>query len=315
MGYLRMLEGLRARGGLRLRFRGNLVGEPWPKALIEGGLGEPGDPDFLTVGGVKLFSDGSLGSRSAWLRREYHDRPGHLGEHNFEDAELLPLVERARDLGLQVAIHAIGDRAIGQAVGVMGRALGSAARERRFRIEHFQVTDLGLIEGACDLGLIPSVQTVGLMYDLWMAPLRLGPERIRDSYAWRRILDRGILINGSDAPIDSPNPFHGIYAAVSRRDLDGLPEGGFQPGDAMTLAEALNSYTAWAAWAAFQGDSLGGLSVGKLCDMVVLDKDLFSVPERGIADLRPLLTVVGGEPAWADPAAFPGLCPGKAGQG
>jgi predicted amidohydrolase YtcJ len=134
------------------------------------------------------------------------------------------------------------------------------------------------------------------MYDLKMAPLRLGGERIKDCYAWRRILDGGYLINGSDAPIESPNPFHGIYAAVSRRDLDGHPEDGFQPQDALTLEEALLSYTSWAAEAAFQEETLGSLSMGKYCDLVVLDRDIFSVGLREIADTKVLMTVVNGVP-------------------
>ncbi|MDR2340221.1 MAG: amidohydrolase [Deltaproteobacteria bacterium] len=304
-----MLTGLLSQGRLKARVRVNVIGDPWEPGLLDGDRPKSTDPGKLAIDGIKLFSDGSLGSRSAWLSQEYYDSPGHFGNHNYDDGRLLKLFEKARDRDLQVAIHVIGDRAIGQAVDMMGKALGSESRERRFRLEHFQVTDKGILRKTASLGLIPSIQSVGLMYDLRMAPLRLGPQRIRDCYAWRRILDGGFLINGSDAPVESPNPFHGIYAAVSRRDLSGYPEEGFQPRDALTLEEALLSYTRWSADAAFRQKDQGTLSIGKLCDLVVLDRDIFSVGLRDIADTVPLMTVVGGETVFADPAAFPDALP------
>jgi predicted amidohydrolase YtcJ len=305
VGDYRMLEGLNSSGGLKIRFRGFAIGDPWEGDLLDAQKSSQNSP-MLAVDGVKLFSDGSLGSRSAWLREPYSDQPDHFGDHNFEDGALLRLFQRARDKNLQVAIHAIGDRAISQAVDLMEKALGSESRERHFRLEHFQVTDKEILKKTAALGLIPSIQSVGLMYDLHMAPLRLGPARVRDSYAWRRILDGGTLINGSDAPIESPNPFFGIYAAVSRRDLSGRPEEGFQVGDALTLEEALLSYTQWAADAAFLGDSLGSLSTGKFLDMAVVDRDIFSVGAREIADTKALMTIVAGEPAYVDPSFYPG---------
>jgi predicted amidohydrolase YtcJ len=146
------------------------------------------------------------------------------------------------------------------------------------------------------MGLIPSIQSVGLMTDLHMVPHRLGTERLKRAYAWRDIIDRsGYVINGSDCPIESPNPFLGIYAAVTRKDLKGQPPGGFGPEQALSRLEALASYTVWSAKAAFAQDSLGSLSIGKLCDFAVLDRDILTCPERAIAGTRVMATCIGGE--------------------
>jgi predicted amidohydrolase YtcJ len=146
------------------------------------------------------------------------------------------------------------------------------------------------------MGLIPSIQSVGLMTDLHMAQIRLGPERVKRAYAWRDIIDRGgYIINGSDSPIESVNPFMGIYAAVTRKDLKGFPKDGFYPEHALSRLEAISSYTIWSAKAAFQDNNLGSLSVGKLADFAVLDRDILTCPERAIATTKVLATVVGGE--------------------
>jgi predicted amidohydrolase YtcJ len=289
-----MLKDLLDKGDLKLRFRGNVIGDPWSD-ILDLDRREKLNSDFLAIDGIKLFSDGTLGSRSAWLREEYYDQKGHYGDHNYDDSTLLKIIEKARDRNLQVAIHSIGDRAIEQAMDVMEKALGSSLGERHFRLEHFQVTDPGILNRRSKLGLIPSIQSVGIMYDYIMAPTRLGPKRIKDCYAWKRILDGGYFINGSDAPVESPNPFYGIYAATSRMDLSCQPEGGFQMEDALTLTEAIKSYTIWPSDAAFQAHKLGSLSLDKFCDFVVLDSNIFKKEKRQIADVKVLMSVVNGE--------------------
>jgi predicted amidohydrolase YtcJ len=299
--FLMLLDAYR-NGVPKVRFKCFVQPEPWEEELLEGGPRRGMCAGRFSLDGVKLFSDGSLGSRSAWMLSDYADRPGHRGTHSYTDEALEAVMEKIRDRGLQAAVHVIGDAAAAQAVRAMGRVLGPASRARRWRLEHFQLFSDGLAREAAALGLIPSIQSVGLMTDLHMAPGRLGPERVRDAYGWRRLLELGsVLINGSDAPIESPDPFRGIYAACARRDLDWMPPGGFQTGDALTVGEALRSYTVWPAWASFCEGELGALSVGKRADFAVLDRDLFETPVRELHAARALMTVIGGSPAWVSP--------------
>jgi predicted amidohydrolase YtcJ len=254
----------------------------------------------MSVEGVKFWSDGSLGSQSAWLSAGYADRPGCRGVHYYTDSELERALAPVRDRGLQAAIHVIGDEAARQAVRAMARVLGEGAPARRWRLEHFQIAPPDLARAAAGLGLVASIQSVGLMTDLHMAGDRLGPERLKDAYPWRRFLDLGMtLVNGSDAPIESPNPFHGLYAACTRRDLEGRPPDGFGPGDALSAEEALKSYTAWPAAASFSERDLGALAAGRYADFAVLDRDPLGIPARELCGLTAWMTVVGGRPAMA----------------
>jgi predicted amidohydrolase YtcJ len=286
----------------QVRFRCFVQPDPWEEELLAGGPRRGLCAGRFSLDGVKIFSDGSLGSQSAWMLEDYSDRPGHRGNHSYSDEALEEVMTKIRDRGLQAAIHVIGDAASAQAVRVMGKVLGPGSAARRWRLEHFQVFSEALAREAAGLGLVPSIQSVGLMTDLHMAGDRLGPERIRDAYAWRRLLDLGCrLINGSDAPIESPDPFRGIYAACARRDLDWAPPEGFQIRDALTVEEALMSYTVWPAWACFCEAELGALSVGMRADFAVLDRDLYATPVRDLHRARALMTVIGGVPAWVSP--------------
>ncbi|MDR2302826.1 MAG: amidohydrolase [Deltaproteobacteria bacterium] len=283
-------------GLVKARLRLYLLTEPWLSELLDQGPVKHLSGDRLSIDGIKLFSDGSLGSRSAWLLENYADRPGYRGGHVHSDEHLEALLIRARDLGWQVAIHTIGDAAIAQTVKCMAQVLGPEKTERNWRLEHYQLVTDEDRERVISMGLIPSIQSVGLMTDLHMAKARLGPDRLRRAYAWRDIIDRGgYVINGSDCPIESPNPFLGIYAAVTRKDLKGFPPEGFGREQALSRLAALYSYTIWPAKAAFVSDKLGSLSPGKLCDFAVLDRDILTCPERAIAGTRVLSTVVNGE--------------------
>ncbi|MDR2386633.1 MAG: amidohydrolase [Deltaproteobacteria bacterium] len=283
-------------GLVKARLRLYLLTEPWLSELLDQGPVKHLSGDRLSIDGIKLFSDGSLGSRSAWLLENYADRPGYRGGHVHSDEHLEAILIRARDIGWQVAIHTIGDAAIAQTVKAMAQVLGPEKTDRNWRLEHYQLVADEDRERVISMGLIPSIQSVGLMTDLHMAPVRLGPERLRRAYAWRDIIDRGgYVINGSDCPIESPNPFLGIYAAVTRKDLKGFPPGGFGREQALSRLEALYSYTIWPAKAAFVSDKLGSLSPGKLCDFAVLDRDILTCPERAIAGTRVMSTVVNGE--------------------
>jgi predicted amidohydrolase YtcJ len=292
---LRVLGEGYEKGTLKIRYRAYIHPRQWSnwsKLARLDGLYD----DHLAIDGLKIFSDGSLGSRSAWLLEDYHDRPGHRGARGLDDATLAQSLALARDKRLQVAIHVIGDAAVAQAVAGIAGALGRGWTDRRWRLEHFQVVADADRDKTLAMGLIPSIQSVGLMTDWLMAADRLGPARIKKAYAWRDIIDRGgYVINGSDCPVETPNPFVGLYAAITRQDLKGEPEGGFEPEHRLTRWEALASYTLWAARAAFQEGRLGSLRSGALADFVVLDRDTLSCPVETIPGTRVLMTVVGGE--------------------
>ena len=299
METLSLIRDCYARGQMKLRVRGMMLAyDQSDEAYIKSGGGPLNGlyGERFALGGVKIHSDGSLGSRSAWLSRDYADRPGHRGGHSFNDEELYKIMKRARDHGLIISIHAIGDAAIHQALIAMRKALGPEPGDHRWRIEHFQVVQPKDMDLALELGVIPSIQTVGLMNDLHMAGERLGPELIERSYPWREVLDRGgILVNGADGPVESVNPFEGMYAAVSRRDLSGRPDGGWRPQDKLSRLEALSTYTTWSAYSEFSEQRKGRLAPGYLADFAVIDRDCLSCPEDEIKDIKVEMTVLGGE--------------------
>ncbi len=249
----------------------------------------------LSIAGTKIHLDGSLGSRSAWMLADYADRPGHRGDHNYSDEELFQVMARAKEHNFQVSVHAIGDAAFHQAVQVMRRVLGSEAPKKRWRIEHCQAATEEDMAEALGMGLIFSIQTVGIMTDLDMAEERLG-SRVARSYTWREILrGGGVIVNGSDGPVETVNPFQGIYAAVTRQNLAGHPQGGWRPQDRLTRLEALQSYTLRPAYAEFNESRKGSLAAGKLADFALLDRDPLSCPEEELKDIRVLMTFSGGD--------------------
>jgi hypothetical protein len=252
--------------------------------------------DHLEIASVKLYADGALGSRGAALLEPYSDDAENRGLVFYTQAELEGFVQKANDMGFQVSIHAIGDRANRMALDVFSAVQGGERSALRNRIEHAQIIALDDIPRFAELGVIASIQATHATSDMNMAEDRIGPERIKGGYAWRRLLDSGAVIaNGSDFPVELPNPFHGLYAAVTRQDRTGLPEGGWYSDQAMTREEALHSFTLAAAYAAHQEDRLGSLEAGKWADFIVIDRDYFEVPAAEIDDIRVLQTWVGGE--------------------
>jgi predicted amidohydrolase YtcJ len=251
----------------------------------------------LTIRGIKLLVDGALGSRGAFMLNPYSDRAGYSGNQIVAEERLYALVKRAREAGFQVSVHAIGDAANHMALNVYERVLTENPDPHpRFRIEHAQVVTLEDIPRFARLGVIPSMQTVHATSDMKMAEKRIGPLRIRGAYAWRKFLNSGsIIANGTDAPVELINPFHGLYAAVTRKDRNGLPNGGWYPEERMTREEALKSYTIWGAYAAFEEKVKGSIQTGKLGDFVVIDKDYFACGETEIKEIKVLQTVLGGK--------------------
>jgi hypothetical protein len=255
--------------------------------------------DRLVVGAIKLWLDGALGSRGAALHAPYCDDPGNRGLILVPPEEVEARSRAAVALGFQVCVHAIGDRANTLALDVFERmqASGPSAAHpaRRFRIEHAQVLAQPDVERFRRLGVLPSVQPTHCTSDMPWAVDRLGPERLAGAYAWRSLLATGsIVLGGSDFPVEDPNPFHGLYAAVGRRPLSG-EERGWQPEQRMTRDEAVRAFTSWNAAGANRSATLGSLEPGKWADLVVLSDDVFTCPEAAIKDVTPLMTMVGGE--------------------
>ena len=252
--------------------------------------------DHLDIAAVKLYSDGALGSRGAAMIEPYDDDPENRGLPFYTQQQLDEFVRVANRKGFQVGIHAIGDLGNRMSLDAFARVQGGKASPLRNRVEHAQIIALEDIPRFAELGVIASMQPVHATSDMNMAEDRIGPQRIRGGYAWRRLLDSGAVIaSGSDFPVELPNPFHGLYAAVARQDRAGMPEGGWYADQSMTRAEALHSFTLGAAYAAHQETRLGSLERGKWADFIVVDRDYFQIPVGEIDDIRVLQTWVGGK--------------------
>ncbi|MBI3715957.1 MAG: amidohydrolase [Betaproteobacteria bacterium] len=254
--------------------------------------------DFLTVRSVKLYADGALGSRGAALIEPYSDAPDNRGLLFHPPAEMNALIAKAVSRGYQVNVHAIGDNGNREVLDGFAAAYKAhpEAKALRNRIEHAQVVALADIPRFKELGLIASMQPTHATSDMNMAEDRVGPERIKGAYAWRLYLKQGTVIAaGSDFPVESPNPFFGLHAAVTRQDHHNLPAKGWYPGQAMTMTEALRGFTLDAAYAGHQEKTLGTLEPGKWADFIVIDRDIFKVPPSEIWQTQVLETWVGGK--------------------
>ena len=249
----------------------------------------------LRMSGVKLFADGALGSRGAALLADYHDEPGQRGLLVTEPAALEAAMVKARDCGVQVATHAIGDRANRMVLDAYARVQGQGAAGRRWRIEHAQIVSLGDIPRFGEQHVIASMQPIHATSDGPWVESRVGRAGLPGAYAWRRFIDSGAkLAFGSDFPVESDDPRLGLYAAITREDLAGKPPGGWLPDQKLTAAEALRGFTSDAAYATFAEADLGRLAPGLRADFVVLDGDPLAVPPRKIPDLRVWSTWVDG---------------------
>src|SRR5579871_3357349 len=253
--------------------------------------------DRLDVRAVTLFADGALGSRGAALRATYLDAPGERGLLFMSDAQMRSSIETALAAGYQVNVHAIGDAANHQVLDAFEAAFAQVGgRELRNRIEHAQVVALEDIPRFKTLDLIASMQPTHATSDRTMAEARLGEERLKGAYAWRRFLSQGTRIaGGSDLPVESPNPFYGWRAAVTRTDRDGRPPGGWHPEEAMTVLEAFRAFTLDAAYAEHAELRRGSLEPGKWADFILVDRDPFRIPPAEISKVRVEQTWLAGE--------------------
>lgn len=252
--------------------------------------------DHLDIACVKLYADGALGSRGAAMIMPYDDDTENRGLPFWTQDQLEVFVRKANAKGFQVGIHAIGDLGNRMALDAFDKAQAGEASPLRNRVEHAQIIAVDDIPRFASLGVIASMQPIHATSDMNMAEDRIGPERIKGGYAWRRLLDSGAVIaSGSDFPVELPNPFLGLYTAVTRQDRAGLPPGGWYPDQALSRDEALHSFTLAAAFAAHQEDRLGSLEPGKWADFIVIDRDYFRIPVSEIDDIRVLQTWVGGK--------------------
>ena len=252
--------------------------------------------DRLEIASVKLYSDGALGSRGAAMIEPYSDDAENRGLPFWTQQQLDEKVAKANGMGFQVGIHAIGDLGNRLALNAFEKSQDGKPSPLRNRIEHAQIIALEDIPRFAQLGVVASMQATHATSDKNMAEDRVGADRILGGYAWRRLLDSGAIVaNGSDFPVELSNPFHGLYAAVTRQGRDGEPEGGWYTDQALSRAEALHSFTLAAAFAANQEDRLGSLEPGKWADFIIIDRDYFAIESSEIDDISVLQTWVGGE--------------------
>lgn len=291
----------RAQGDLALRVAIFLNGDDRPLLERWFSRGPLIDPEgLLYVRGVKLYADGALGSRGAALLEPYADDPGNVGQLLTTEDHMAQVALWALNNGFQIGIHAIGDRGNLVALDAIERAFGGKPHpEARFRIEHAQVMRMQDISRMARLGVIASMQPTHATSDMPWAEQRVGERRLLGAYAWRTVLNTGArLALGSDFPVESQDPRLGIYAAVTRQDRAGGPDGGWRPQEKLTRDEALRGFTLDAAYALALERELGSLEVGKRADVVVFASDIMTVPEIEIPRSEVDLTIVGGRVAY-----------------
>jgi len=270
---------------------------------IELGLRSGFGDDTLSIGSLKLFSDGALGPHTAAMLQPYEDDPTNSGILMLDAEELFELGMQASSNGLSMAVHAIGDRANHEVLNAFSQLRAyershqsTLQYQLRHRIEHVQVLHPDDLNRFSQLEIIASMQPIHATSDMTMADKFWG-KRSTYAYAWRAQLDEGYhLIFGSDAPVENPNPFLGLHAAVTRQRADGSPSNqGWYPNQRITIDEALHAYTTRPAFAAHKENRLGMLAPGYLADLLVLNEDPFSCPPEALLDIHPIGTMISGE--------------------
>ncbi|TFG74574.1 MAG: amidohydrolase, partial [Flavobacteriales bacterium] len=289
---IELIDSLQQAGELQIRIYA-MVGNS-PSELdhyLENG---PLKTDRLNVRSFKVYADGALGSRGAVLKKPYADQAGHYGAMVTPVSEIENLAARIAESDFQMNTHAIGD----SANAVVLRAYTKALKDkpgRRWKIEHAQIIDSADFD-YFKLGIIPSVQPTHATSDMYWAEDRLGADRMKGAYAFKKLLDRsGILALGTDFPVEQVSPFLTFYAAVARKDLNEYPEHGFQMQDALSREEALRGMTIWAAYSNFEEQEKGSIEVGKLADFTIYDEDLMQVPISEIPNIKVEHTYIGGK--------------------
>ncbi|NNC59869.1 MAG: amidohydrolase [Erythrobacter sp.] len=288
------------RGSLKLRIMAYAAGVEAMEKIAGPGPTPWLYDDKLRLNGVKLYLDGALGSRGAWLKRPYSDDTGNTGLPILRPDQLRNMMSRAAMDNFQVAVHAIGDAANAEVLSAIEELAATYEGDRRWRIEHAQVVDPADLARFGKYGIIASMQPVHQTSDRLMAEARLGPDRLDGAYAWNSIEDAGArLAFGSDAPVESPDPFAGWATAFTREDAQGKPFGGWLPQERVTREGGLAGFSADAAYAGFADGRFGRLVVGERADFIVLDRDPMLASPADLRSARVLETWIGGERVFA----------------
>ncbi|HEX9793649.1 MAG TPA: amidohydrolase [Planctomycetota bacterium] len=297
-GTIRLFEEMARAGQFDLRDYVMVSGDPRTLAewLPRGPVKDLDGGGRIKVRAIKLSADGALGSRGAALLADYADEPGVRGLVTTPRERVEAVARQALAAGFQLCVHAIGDRANREVLDAFEAALRAhPSPDHRFRVEHAQVLAPAEIGRFAQLGVVPSMQAQHQTSDMYWAETRLGPTRVRGAYAWRALLDSGVVIpGGSDFPVEDPDPIAAYRAAVARVDAALWPVGGWYVDQRMRPGEALAHLTLWPAWAAFDEDRLGSIRAGKLADLVVLTHDLVDCPVAELAAVRVEMTVFAG---------------------
>ena len=297
---VRAYQTLLARGELTLRVYCITPLQQW-QGPATAGLHAAFGNDFVRVGALKGFADGSLGSGTAWFFEPFSDQPNNRGLENemmFPEGNMLKMISGADKVGLQIAVHAIGDHAIRYMLDVYDQTAkqNGPRQDRRWRIEHAQHVRPQDFADFARLGVIASVQPYHAIDDGRWAEKRIGHERAKTTYAFRTFLDHGVrLAFGTDWTVAPINPMLGLYAAVTRETAGGKNPGGWFPEQKLTLDEAIEAYTMGSAYAEFRENELGSLTPGKFADVVVLDSDLFAISPEKLKDVAVAHTVLSGK--------------------
>jgi len=249
----------------------------------------------LKLNGVKIYTDGALGSRGAWLKASYADAPGQVGAAFLADDVIRNRMSRAAMDGYQVAVHAIGDKANAQVLDAIEELSVTYEGDRRWRIEHAQIVDPVDLPKFGKHSIIASMQPVHQTGDRKMTEARLGPDRLAGAYAWATMIKNGsVLAFGTDYPVESPDPFAGWAAGFTRSDADGQPYGGWQPQERISREAAWRAYTMDAAYAGFAENQFGRLAPGQLADFIIIDRDPLLASPSDLRATKILETWVGG---------------------
>lgn len=250
--------------------------------------------DRLHVQSVKAYADGALGSRGAALKEPYSDQHNHFGAMVTPVEEIYKLSERLAATDYQLNTHAIGDSANVVVLRAYEKAL-EGHQDRRWKVEHAQIVDQEDFHFFSD-NIIPSVQPTHATSDMYWAEDRLGPERIKGAYAYKSLLEQaGLIVLGTDFPVEYVSPFLTFYAATARKDVEGYPDSGFQADEALSREETLKGMTIWAAYSNFEEDEKGSIEVGKMADFVILDKDIMTIPLEEIPEMKAYKTFIAGK--------------------